>query len=175
MAITDKGIITEWPQSLVWAAFDTPYGAADALDALQQADRRWLIGIENAAVVEKRQDGSVAFNETGDRSGTRGLGTGTLIGGIIGLIFPPALLASAAAGAAAGGLGARIRDTGFEDNALRAVANELAPGQSALIAVFWHQWTDDAVRFLDETAYRVGWTEITQRAADVLSAHQQPV
>jgi uncharacterized membrane protein len=158
----------------VWAAFDTPYGAADALDALKEADRRWLSGIENAAVVEKGEVGSVTLNETGVRCGMSGLGSGTLIGGIIGLLFPPALVASAAAGAAAGGLSARIRDTGFEDNALRAVANELAPGQSAIIAVFWHQWTDDAVRFLDETAYRVGWTEITQRAADVLSAHQQP-
>ena len=174
MAVTDKGVITEWPQSLIWAVFSTPYGAADAVDALREADRRWLIGLENAAVIEKHQDGSVTFNETGDRSGMSGLGSGALIGGIVGLIFPPALLASAAAGAAAGGLGARIRDTGFEDNALRAVANELAPGESALIAVFWHQWTDDAVRYLDETAYRVGWAEITQQAAEVLSAYQQP-
>ena len=174
MAVTDKGVITEWPQSLVWAAFDAPYGAAEALEKLQEADRLWLIGLENAAVVEKNYNGKVTFNETRDRSGMSGLGAGALIGGLIGLIFPPALLASAAAGSAVGGLGARLRDAGFEDNALRAVANELEPGQSALIAVFWHQWTDDAVRFLDETAYRVGWAEITRRAAELLSEQHQP-
>lgn len=173
MEAVDKGMITEWPQSLVWALFDTPYGAAEAVSALKEADRRWLIGLENAAVVEKNYDGKVTFNETGDRTGMSGLGTGALIGGVIGLVFPPALLASAAAGAAAGGLGARLRDAGFEDNALHAVGNELEPGQSALIAVFWHQWTDDAVRYLDDLAYRVGWTEITKQAAELLAAQHQ--
>jgi uncharacterized membrane protein len=173
MAASEKGAITEWPQSLVWAVFDTPYGAADAVEQLKQADRNWLISIENAAVVEKNSDGGVTLNETGDRTGMSGLGTGALIGGIIGLIFPPALIASSAAGAAAGGVGAQVRDAGFEDNALRAVANELTPGQSALIAVIWHQWVDDAVRFLDQTAHRVGWTEITKEAAELLSEHRQ--
>jgi len=28
--------------------------------------------------------------------------------------------------------------------------------------VITHQWVDDAVRFLDQTASRVGWTVITQ-------------
>lgn len=172
MEATETGMITEWPQSLVWALFDTPYGAAEALSVLKEAHYQWLIDLENAAVVEKNYNGNVTFNETGDRTGMSGLGTGALIGGLIGLIFPPALLASAAAGSAIGGLGARLRDAGFEDNALRAVSNELEPGQSAIIAVFWHQWTDDAVRYLDDLAYRVGWTEITKQAAELLAAQK---
>ena len=86
------------------------------------------------------------------------------------MLFPPAFLAATATGAAAGGLGARMRDAGFEDDALRAVANELAPGQSALIAVITHQWVDNVVRFLDQTAYRVGWTLLTQQMGDVVRA-----
>ena len=104
-----------------------------------------------------------------------GLGAGALIGGIVGLIFPPAALAAAAAGGAAGGLGARIRDAGFEDNALRAAANELRPGQSLLIAVIWHQWVDDAVRFLEQAAYRVGRAEISEQVADLLQERRQTV
>jgi uncharacterized membrane protein len=173
MAATEKGQITEWPQSLVWAMFDTPYGAADALESLKNAHERWLISIDNAAVVSKNSDGGVEFNETGDRTGMSGLGTGAVVGGLIGLIFPPAALASAAVGAAAGGLGAQIRDAGFEDNALRAAANELKPGQSALIAVIWHQWIDDAVRFLNAKAYRVGWTEISQEVGERLYAEKR--
>jgi len=170
MADANKGMITEWPQSLVWAAFDTATGAADALNTLQQAHRDWLINLDNAAVIVKNQDGSLELNETGDRTGLQGLGRGALIGGLVGLLFPPALAAGAAAGAAAGGLSARMRDAGFEDNALRAVANELAPGQSALLAVIRHQWVDDAVRFLDRMAYRVGRVEITQQMAEALYA-----
>jgi uncharacterized membrane protein len=168
MSATEQGAITEWPQSLVWAIYNTPEGAADALSQLQRADSQWLISIENAAVVVKNPDGTVTFNESGDRTGMSGLGTGALIGGIIGLIFPPALIGSVAAGAAAGGLGAQIRDAGFEDNALRAVANELAPGQSMLIAVIWHQWVEEVVRFLDQAAHRVGWIEISESVGNLL-------
>jgi uncharacterized membrane protein len=142
------------------------------LSQLQEAHRDWLINIENAAVIVKNQDGDVEFNETGDRTGMSGLGAGALIGGIIGMLFPPSVIASAAAGAAIGGLGAQMRDAGFEDNALRAAANELQPGQSALIAVFRHQWVDDAVRFLNAMAYRVGWTEISKEAAKTLYAQR---
>jgi|SRR4051794_16258319 len=175
MGASEQGAITEWPQSLVWAVFDTTNGAADALAALQQADRNWLVQIEEAAVVVKNKDGGVEINEPGDRAGMSGLGAGALIGGVIGLIFPPAALAGAAAGAVAGGLGAQIRDAGFEDNALRAAANELSPGQSLLIAVIWHQWIDDAVRFLEQAAYRVGWAEISEEVAGLLQERRQTV
>jgi uncharacterized membrane protein len=175
MGASEQGANTEWPQSLVWAVFDTTNGAADALAALQQADRNWLVQIEEAAVVVKNKDGGVEINEPGDRAGMSGLGAGALIGGVIGLIFPPAALAGAAAGAVAGGLGAQIRDAGFEDNALRAAANELSPGQSLLIAVIWHQWIDDAVRFLEQAAYRVSWAEISEEVAGLLQERRQTV
>ena len=169
-AVADTGAITEWPQSLVWAAFDTQDGAANAQESLRQAHQDWLIWLDNAAVIEKNKDGGVEFTESADRSGTTGMSRGALIGGIVGMLFPPALLASAAAGAAAGGLGAKARDTGFEDNALRAAANDLAPGSSLLIAVMTHQWVDDAVRALDRMAYKVGRTEITQQIADAVQS-----
>ncbi|MFN8590188.1 MAG: DUF1269 domain-containing protein [Thermomicrobiales bacterium] len=172
MAVIDKGHLTDWPQSLIWAVFDTWYGAADALEELKRADRAWLIDIDNAAVISKNMDGGIEFNETKDRTTLAGLGKGAIIGGIVGLIFPPALIASTAAGAAMGGLGARLRDAGFEDNALRAVAEQLEPNQSLLVAVIWHQWTDDVVRYLDEIAYRVGWTEISKQAAEALFERQ---
>jgi len=172
MSATEQGAITEWPQSLVLAAFDTTDGAANALSELQKADNKWLISIENAAVIVVNEDGTTTFNETADRTGKSGLGTGALIGGIIGMIFPPAFLASTAAGAAAGGLTAQVRDAGFEDNALRAIANELQPGQSALIAVVWHQWVDDVVRFLDQAAYRVGWMEINEQVGEMLQRRE---
>lgn len=170
MSATDTGAITEWPQSLVWAAFDTQDGAAKARESLRQAHQHWLIWLDNAAVIEKNKDGGVEFSESADRDTTSGMSRGALVGGIVGMLFPPALIASAAAGAAAGGLGAKMRDAGFEDNALRAVANEMAPGSSLLIAVMTHQWVDEAVRALDQTAHRVGWTEITKQMADILES-----
>ncbi|HEU0114264.1 MAG TPA: DUF1269 domain-containing protein [Thermomicrobiales bacterium] len=170
MTASEKGALTEWPQSLVWARFDAYYGAADALAQMQQSDRPWLLTIENAAVVSKNKEGVVEFNETGDRSGLGGLGAGAVVGGLVGLLFPPALVGATAAGAAAGGLGSRLRDAGFEDNALRAAADKLQPNQSLLLAVVNHKWADEAVRFLEATASDAGWAELNQRVADVLQA-----
>jgi uncharacterized membrane protein len=167
MEAVDAGMVTEWPQTLIWAAFATPDGAIDALERLQAARSTWRIRIDNAAVVVKHADGSIAVNETGDRSGLRGLGGGALIGGLVGLLFPPALLAGAAVGAASGGLGARLRDAGFEDNALRAVANELAPGSSLLLAVISQQWADEAEAALKDAAYHAGQIEVTKNVADL--------
>jgi hypothetical protein len=33
--------------------------------------------------------------------------------------------------------------------------------------VITHLWVDDAMRFLEQTASRVGWTVITQVAGDI--------
>jgi uncharacterized membrane protein len=169
MSTPETGTITEWPQSLVWAAFDTWYGAADAVTALKQNDRGWAIDVENVALIEKNKDGGVTFNESADRTGSSGVGTGALIGGLIGVIFPPAFLASTAAGAAVGGLGAQARDAGFEDNALRAIANEMPAGSSLLLALVTHKWADELVRFLDALAYKVGWIEVTEQMAGRLN------
>jgi uncharacterized membrane protein len=170
MSAPETGAITDWPQSLVWAAFDTWYGAADALTALQQNDRGWAIDVENTALIEKNKDGGVTFNESADRAGSSGVGAGALIGGLIGVIFPPAFLASTAAGAAIGGLGAQVRDAGFEDNAIRAIANEMPANSSLLLALVTHKWADELVRFLDELAYKVGWIEVTEQVAGRIAA-----
>ena len=164
------------PSRWVLLVFDTTYGAADALAALQQADRNWLVQIEAAAVVVENKEGGVEINEPGDKGGMGELGAGALIGGIVGLIFPPAALAAAAAGGAAGGLGARIRDAGFEDNALRAAAKR-APSRANRLSslLIWHQWVDDTVRFLEQAAYRVGWAEISEQVADLLQESRQTV
>jgi len=135
MSASETGAITEWPQSLVWAAFDTWYGAADALAALQQADRGWAIDVENTTLIEKNKDGGVTFNESADRSGASGVGKGALIGGLIGVIFPPAFLASTAAGAAIGGLGAR-----FVMRAWRTTRFAPLPTRCPLIARSYSPW-----------------------------------
>lgn len=163
----DAGMATEWPQSLIWAAFATPDGATDALSRLQAARRAWRISIDNAAIIVKHEDGRIAVNEPGDRSGLQGLGRGALIGALVGVVFPPAILAATAAGAATGGLGARLRDAGFEDNALRAVANDLAPGNSLLLAVIMARWADEAEAGLKDAAYHAGQIEVTKNVADL--------
>jgi len=39
---------------------------------------------------------------------------------------------------------------------------------SALIALITHQWTDDLVRFLDQTASKVGWVVVTEAMGNAI-------
>ena len=54
---------------------------------------------------------------------------------MVGLIFPPSIIASAVVGGGAGGIWGKIRDKGFKDEDLKEIGDSLPPGSSAIIAV----------------------------------------
>jgi uncharacterized membrane protein len=117
------------------ATFGTEDEAGQALKDFRAMDREGSIDLIDAAVVVRRADGTVTMQETADPSGKTWAKRGAVAGGIVGLIFPPSLLVSAAVGAAGGGVWGKVRDKGFQDSDLRAVADSLEPGTSAIIAV----------------------------------------
>jgi uncharacterized membrane protein len=128
------------PMDVIVAAFNSEHGAEDALRELKDAKKEGLIGIRNAAVLWKDDTGKLRFKETADMRGGKGATIGGVVGGVVGLIFPPSILAGAAVGAAVGGLSAKLRDSGFPDDRLRAIGEGLTPNTSALIAVIEHIW-----------------------------------
>lgn len=146
------------PLEVLIAAFHDQNGAENALRELKDAKKEGLIGIENAAVLWKDESGKLHFKETGDMRGGKGAAIGGVIGGVVGLIFPPAILAGAAVGAAVGGLSAKLRDSGFPDERLRAVGEGLQPGTSALIAVIEHVW----VREVEQELHRYAAEVVTE-------------
>lgn len=131
------------PVELIVAAFADEQGAARALEQLKQAKKEKLIGIRDAAVLTRDANNTLHIKESGDMSGRKGAGVGAIVGGAIGLLFPPAVLGSAAVGAAIGGLGARLHDAGFPDEELRAIGSSLKPGTSAIVAVIEHTWVEE--------------------------------
>src|SRR4249919_3428215 len=117
------------------AAFNGENGAAASLKDFQSAQRAGAIDLIDAAVIVHNAEGKVKFEETGDPSGKRWAKRGAIAGGVVGLIFPPSIIVSAAVGGGAGGLWGKIRDKGFKDEDLKEIGNSLPPGSSAIIAV----------------------------------------
>jgi uncharacterized membrane protein len=117
------------------ASYDTEGGAADALRAFREADRDGAIRLLDAAAITRGADGDVHFTETADPSGKTMAKRGAIAGGVVGLLFPPSIIAAALVGGGAGGLWGRIRDKGFKDEDLRAIGDSLPPGSSAIIAI----------------------------------------
>jgi len=117
------------------AVFDNEGQAGTALKDFRSLHREGTIELIDAVAVVHRADGKVKFEETADPSGRTWAKRGAIAGGLVGLIFPPAILASAAVGGGAGGIWGKIRDKGFKDDDLKAIGESLEPGTSAIIAL----------------------------------------
>jgi uncharacterized membrane protein len=123
------------PVEVFVAAFGNEEQAGDALKDFQSMDREGSIDLIDAAVVVREADGRVKFEETADPSGKKWAKRGAIAGGLVGLIFPPSIIAGALVGGAGGGVWGKIRDKGFKDEDLKAIGESLEPGSSAIIAI----------------------------------------
>src|SRR6478752_5591510 len=128
------------------AAYGDEKGAADALKDFQSAHRAGAIDLIDAAVIVHTADDKVHFEETADPSGKKWAKRGAIAGGVVGLIFPPSIIASAIVGGGDGAIWGKVRDKGFDDDELRAIGDSLPPGSSAIIAVAEDRVVEQLVR-----------------------------
>lgn len=127
--------MTDNPVEVFVAAFASETQAGVALKDFKAMNREGSIGLIDAVVVVHGADGKVRFEETADPSGKKLAKRGAIAGGLIGLIFPPSIIAGAIVGGAGGGIWGKIRDKGFKDADLKAIGESLPPGSSAIIAI----------------------------------------
>ena len=98
--------MSENPIQVFIATYGDEAGAKAALHDFQAMDREGSIELIDAAVIVRGQDGKVRFEETADPSGKKWAKRGAIAGGVVGLIFPPSLIASAIVAEAPAGSGA---------------------------------------------------------------------
>ena len=127
--------MSENPIQVFIASFDNEYQAKQVLDDFKSMHREGSIDLIDAAVVVRNADGKVHYEETADPSGKKWAKRGAIAGGLVGLIFPPAIIASAVVGGGAGGIWGKVRDKGFKDDDLKSVGESMDPGTSAIIAI----------------------------------------
>jgi uncharacterized membrane protein len=123
------------PVEVFVAVFDNEAQAGLALKDFRAMDRAGSINLIDAVVVVHGTDGKVRFQETADPSGKKLGKRGAIAGGLVGLIFPPSIIAGAIVGGVGGGIWGKIRDKGFKDEDLKAVGESLEPGTSAIVAI----------------------------------------
>jgi uncharacterized membrane protein len=123
------------PVEIFIAAYGNETQAKQALKDFRDMDREGSINLIDAAVVVHDAEGKVSFEETADPSGKKWAKRGAIAGGVVGLIFPPSIIAGAVVGGAGGGVWGKVRDKGFKDDDLKAAGKSLPPGTSAIIAV----------------------------------------
>ena len=123
------------PAYLYIAAYADPDAARGDWDALKQLAKDDAIKVDGLVLVSRRSDGKIHvdddFHET-----AKGAGWGAVGGAVLGLIFPPTLLAGAVVGAGVGaGVGGLLSHS--QKKAIKADIEEALPlNSSGIVALF---------------------------------------
>jgi uncharacterized membrane protein len=102
-------------------------------DIVKDLHKAGAVGTYDAAVVTKDPGGNVHVNkdETATRHGAWG---GAAAGAVVGLLFPPSILATAAVGAAVGAIGGHLW-RGMSRSDVKEFGDIIDEGQAALVIV----------------------------------------
>ncbi|MGE5273371.1 MAG: sulfatase-like hydrolase/transferase [Verrucomicrobiota bacterium] len=109
--------------------------AAREFDELAALVAEKKVKLEAAILITHDEDGTVGVRQTADHRGRKGVEWGGAVGVLVGLAAPP-LLATTAAGAAAGGLVGKFVDRRVETEMHDKIGENLPPGTAGIIAVF---------------------------------------
>jgi uncharacterized membrane protein len=115
------------------ATYPDETAARDDYRAVRQLHSAGLVGGYDAAVVTKDARGKVHENK--DETATRhGAWWGIAAGAAVGVLFPPSILASAAAGGVIGGVSGHLA-RGMSRSRAKELGEFIDPGQAGLIVV----------------------------------------
>jgi len=112
---------------------DVELAKAD-FEALKELKRMDFVGVYEAALFTKTDDGSVKILDTDATQRGEAAKVGAVTGAVLGVIFPPSLLATAAFGAGAGALvGNFMKSISRSD--VKEIGEVLDAGQAGIIFV----------------------------------------
>ena len=144
--------------------------ARDDYQVIKDLHSAGAVGTYDAAVVTKDDDGKVHVSK--DEMPTRhGAWGGAAVGAVIGILFPPAIIATAAVGAAVGGVGAHLW-RGMSRADVKELGDVIDAGQAALVVV----GEDKVEQAVENAAQRAGKhvaKELDVKPGDIDAAIQQ--
>ena len=123
--------MSEQDYEVVAAIYPTEDGAKHTLDQLVQMKKDDVIHIIDAATMSKSEDGKVHTYQAQIPHAKGAAIKGGVIGAVVGLIFPPAILAATALGAAAGAITGKTMNVILKSDGVKQTAKDLEPGTSA--------------------------------------------
>jgi uncharacterized membrane protein len=133
------------------AAYDDSAAAERDWEGIKQLAKDKVISTEALVLVHRDDKGKIHIKDNAHSVGA-GAAIGAVGGALLGLIFPPALLATAAVGAGIGaGAGAAVKQ--LEKHQVKAdVERILPPGSSGIIALIDEQWVSEVEKALTNAA-----------------------
>jgi uncharacterized membrane protein len=137
-ATSEDGVMaaaTEGAYTLLVADFADTTAAWDAYEMLKSVEDGRTVSIEGVVVVKRETDGNLEIQKATDHSTRSGLKWGVVGGIVVGVLFPPSILASAAAVGAAGAATGKIRQLHHRSELADELEDAIAPGHSGIVAL----------------------------------------
>ena len=127
--------ITDGAYTLFVADFDDTETAWSAYEALTAIEDGRTVEIDSVVVVKREADGKLDIQKATDHSTKRGLKWGIAGGVVLGVIFPPSILGTAAALGATGAAVGKARQLHHKSQLANELENAILPGHSGIIAL----------------------------------------
>jgi uncharacterized membrane protein len=128
------GVMTEKPLIAFIATYDDAADARQDYQEVKQAHSQGFIGDYDAAIIWKNDNDKIEIDSVSDEASRKWLWAGLGIGALIGLIFPPSILASSAIGALSGAVIGKFRD-GIAQADLELIGDALTGDNAALVVI----------------------------------------
>ena len=128
-------VATDYQNAVVVAAFADPTVAVAAYNALMDAEIAGTIALQGVLVVKTDANGKVSVQKMTDHSTKTGVKWGVAGGIVLGIIFPPTIIASAVTWGVAGGIVGKLRNEGHKSQVSAALAGTLGPNESGILAL----------------------------------------
>jgi uncharacterized membrane protein len=133
---------TDTPVDLYIATYPDPDAAKGDWEAIKQLAADDVVTVKGLILVSRKDDGKIHVEDNFHTAG-KGTALGAVGGAVVGLIFPPTLLAGALVGAAAG-LGIGGLASHKEKEEIKADVEEtLPPGSSGIVTLLEDKWAAD--------------------------------
>jgi uncharacterized membrane protein len=115
-----------------FADTDTAWKAYEELKGLEDGRH---VAIDGVVVVKREGDGGLEVQKATDHSTKRGLTWGLVGGAVLGVIFPPSILGSAAVLGAGGAAVGKAREVHHRKEIADELESSIAPGHSGIVAL----------------------------------------
>ena len=170
-------VVDDGVSALVVASFATLDEAREAYEELRAVADGDTLRVDGVVILTHDEDGSLKVVKATDHSTRSGVAWGALGGVLVGVFFPPSILAGALVGGAAGAVIGEVRKVHHKNELADELVGIIGDDQSGLIALVTdpraekiQKALDKADRIVSEAVDEVTADELRKAAKDVESA-----
>ena len=164
--------MSDAPVDLYIAAYMDPDAAQEDWNELKRLAKEDIITVDALVLVRRDAEGKVHVNDNLHEVGIVA-GVGVLGGALIGLIFPPSILAAAVVGGGIGAGAGGLLDHHRKSEIKHDVEGSLPPNSSGIVALFEEKWTADMEKLLAR-AEKITKHEVDPKSVEDVKASASP-